>query len=407
MVLFTQGSALVVTTALAVVIARTLGPAEYGIFAAFLGIGMTLSRFIDAGLATWLLREFSRRSSTVHEDRSRRTEDGSLLSAAMVAQSILFIVGTAAAVGVVLVIGIGGGLLATCVGLIAYTSFATAAGGIETIFRARRRYRVIVWTTILEKLALLCGVLLAASMEASIVPIVAVYALVGGAKVLAVAVIAERTGYVAFQWVPPRRALALLRRSGPLALTSIATSLRRLDVTLVSAFSPAAGGLYGVADRIVTATYIVPNSAASALFPVLGNHGDQFGASRRASLALAAAGLVVAVVGVVTAEPLIALLFGSEFSGAVPVLQLLFIATPAMYLSGPVTTGLVTAGRYRDIYLITVPAMVGGLLLIPLGYLAFGIEGAALAVLLRASSMAIGLWWRLHATRARAPLPAA
>src|SRR5262245_8021976 len=59
-VVFTQGGALVMTTALAVIVARSLGAAEYGIFAGFLGISIAASRCVDVGLSIWLLRELSR-----------------------------------------------------------------------------------------------------------------------------------------------------------------------------------------------------------------------------------------------------------------------------------------------------------------------------------------------------------
>src|SRR5829696_3429571 len=54
-----QFAALAVTTALTIIVARYLGPSEFGVFAGLLGLAQLISTFAALGVSTWLVREFS------------------------------------------------------------------------------------------------------------------------------------------------------------------------------------------------------------------------------------------------------------------------------------------------------------------------------------------------------------
>ena len=58
--LFSQFAAVVATSALAILLARHLGPRNWGLFSGFLGLSLGLSIFVEFGLTQWLLRELSR-----------------------------------------------------------------------------------------------------------------------------------------------------------------------------------------------------------------------------------------------------------------------------------------------------------------------------------------------------------
>jgi O-antigen/teichoic acid export membrane protein len=50
---------MLLTTTLAILIARNLDPEDWGAFSGFLALGLAVSIVVDFGLGTWLLREFS------------------------------------------------------------------------------------------------------------------------------------------------------------------------------------------------------------------------------------------------------------------------------------------------------------------------------------------------------------
>src|ERR671934_55149 len=58
--LFSQFAAVVATSALAILLARHLGPRNWGLFSGFLGLSLGLSIFVEFGLTQWLLRELAR-----------------------------------------------------------------------------------------------------------------------------------------------------------------------------------------------------------------------------------------------------------------------------------------------------------------------------------------------------------
>lgn len=51
------------TSALAILVARTLGPTEFGVFAGFLALSFAISVLVELGIAAWLLREPSIRQA--------------------------------------------------------------------------------------------------------------------------------------------------------------------------------------------------------------------------------------------------------------------------------------------------------------------------------------------------------
>ena len=59
LMLVSQALTVVAASLSAVVVARSLDAEDWGVFAAFLGLGIGLGVFVEFGLATWLLRELS------------------------------------------------------------------------------------------------------------------------------------------------------------------------------------------------------------------------------------------------------------------------------------------------------------------------------------------------------------
>ena len=98
--LFSQAGAIVATSALAILLARYLGPKNWGIFSGVLGLSLALSVFVELGLTAWLLRELSQlwaRDEVESEPRTARIQAGQLVLSSLAANLAL---GAAMIVGV-------------------------------------------------------------------------------------------------------------------------------------------------------------------------------------------------------------------------------------------------------------------------------------------------------------------
>src|SRR5919198_2184783 len=99
--LFSQFAAVVATSALAILLARHLGPRNWGLFSGFLGLSLGLSIFVEFGLTQWLLRELSRlwvRQGPASVSLATRRRAGRIVVASFTVNVLL---------GLVIVVGAG------------------------------------------------------------------------------------------------------------------------------------------------------------------------------------------------------------------------------------------------------------------------------------------------------------
>ena len=82
--------------------------------------------------------------------------------------------------------------------------------------------------------------------------------------------------------------------------------------------SPVAAGYFALGDRALGPVVIIPVVMSIALFPFLAREPLGSRAGWRIVALLAAAGSVVAAIGVAVAPRLVPIVFGSQFSPAVP-----------------------------------------------------------------------------------------
>jgi hypothetical protein len=138
------------TAALAIILARSWGPSDWGLFSALLGLSLALSTFVDLGLGTWLLCELSQlheRGATLakrHHEGSRRISGAVLANGAF--GSVLF-------VGTVVVLALVQAEIGTAIALlgsIAYTVFSRLRTALRRSFErsegSRRSSPQLVWS---------------------------------------------------------------------------------------------------------------------------------------------------------------------------------------------------------------------------------------------------------------------
>jgi hypothetical protein len=172
--LFSQAAAIVATSALAILLARHLGPIDWGIFSGFLALSMGLSVFVEFGLTQWLLRELSR----VWTQRQRGSaasrlgrRGGRIVVASFavnLALATAMVIG-AAAVAAALQLTTSSAILV--VALVAYGGLLALCSGLEAVFRARRALARVVTAILLEKGLLLVLVGLALVFELGLMAI--------------------------------------------------------------------------------------------------------------------------------------------------------------------------------------------------------------------------------------------
>jgi O-antigen/teichoic acid export membrane protein len=345
--LFSQFAAVVATSALAILLARHLGPRNWGLFSGFLGLSLGLSIFVEFGLTQWLLRELARlwvgRGPESVSPSSRRRA-GRIVVASLtvnVLLGLLMIVGAGVAAAVFRVGPSSAFLLVT---LVAYGAFLAACYGLEAVFRARRKLSRVVAATLLEKVLLLLLVLAAVLTGSDLYAIGVAYLVAGLAHLVFDLVLIVRSGDLVFA-APTRRAVMLVtRRSLPFALNRASLNIvPRLDTFILVALSPVAAGYFALGDRALGPVVIIPVVMSSALYPFLAREPSGSRAGWRIVALLGALGSVIGVVGIVLSPRLVPLVFGSDYSHAVHVVQVMLVAIPFFFAANPLLAHVYTA----------------------------------------------------------------
>lgn len=390
--LASQLVAVVITSTLAILIARDLGPAEWGVFSALLGLSLALSVFVHLGLGTWLLRELSARwarddSDTVHA----RREAGSIVAGALLLNVCLGGALVLAALAVTSLVGWGTDRSLGLVGLAGYATLLAIASELEAVFRARRELRPVVIATLLEKGVLLPLVVLSLLGDHGLSGIALSYVVAASGRVLFIGLNIMLRDILLLSLPHPRAVWALARRTLPFALTSVSfNTIPRLDVFLIAAFSAFSAGYFAIGDRMVGAALLIPMSASSALYPFFANQREGDSGWKAVGL-LGLIGAALAAGGIATAPLLVPALFGEEFAVAVRTVQVMLLVLPLSFFSSGLIAWLYSKGLERRVLLVTVTGGIAGTTAIVAGQLFLGPTGAGLGFLFRQGLFAAAL----------------
>lgn len=382
LLLVSQLLATLATSVLAVLVARTLGPSDFGVFAGFLALSFAMTVLIELGVGAWLLRELSAR----REGANSACRHGSyeLLVGALALTGLLGVTVVISALGVAAALGTSAELTLVLAALLGYTTCLGASGAIEAAFRASRSLKAVVFIVTLEKTVLLIAVATSVVLDLGLSGISLAYMIAGATRLTSSASLAYSRGRIG--WVRPSSGLLryVAKSSLPFALNSGLTSiLVRLDPAVIGLISATAAGLFAVGDRVVGALLVVPVIGAGTLYPHLAGSHNVARAARRASWVLGAIGVAGSVIGMISAPFLIPALFGPRFSEAVAVVQVMLCSLPFMFASGPIMAGLYTLGLERRVIPFTAVSVLLGTGLIVGGQLLFGALGAASGYLTR------------------------
>lgn len=372
----TQALATLATSALAVVIARTLDPEGFGLFSAFLSLSQALAILIEMGLATFLLRELSAGDWASLRERARLTE---LLSSALLASAILAGGALIATLGFMIAFSTPVERLVVLVALLTNTSFLAMASLLQSVARSERRLKIIVRVTVIEKFALLGGTVGVVYAGLGMSGIAFVYAATGFGHLALLYYLTHR--YLGLTIVRPRvsEVIATVRSAIPFTVSRTALNVGpRLDVVLVATVSISAAGSFAVGDRIVGSVLFVPAVLGSTMYPFLAKvTHDRERYVRWTSILMAACGTGIAASGALLAPIAIPWIFGQKYSSAILTVQLMLASLPFIFISNGLLAQLFQSEREKAVATWTVIASVAGLLAVGVGAIVAGAEGAA------------------------------
>jgi O-antigen/teichoic acid export membrane protein len=365
----------------AAVVARLLGPAEYGPFVSALTLFTFALAFVDFGFGLYLAREMARQP-----DERRR-----LLSAALQVQLLW---STIAALAIVLVALTVGGRRGTVLLVLSPAVLVSGFGAYRQIYYVTYRIGELTRIDVPINLAQAAAMVAAAALGSSVALVAATFTAGTVINTLWVAIRGRRLIRPVRADRPMRR--ELIRSSTGMGISSLmATVYFGLDLVLLGwLVSGDQLGQYGVGVKILSLLVALPGLVMSAVLPGLSVEADDaraFGAlAARVWHWLLVAGLP-AVVGVALfAKPLVAIAFGSSYDGAVAPLRVLSLAA-ALALASNLTGILMMSRRLVGPQLIqnTIAIVVnfaGNLILVP----RYGIIAAAWLTVVSEAVVVVG-----------------
>lgn len=406
--LTSQLAAVTATSALAILIARTLDPHNWGLFAGFLALGLALSVVAEFGLTAWLLRELS----SLYADEGRSESDIRRRSGRLVAGSFLlsvsigaaFVAATAIAL---LLLGIELRLSVAVVSLVAYGALLSASTVPESYFRSQRRLRRIVAATSLEKGLLLALVAALVVADFGLVGIAVAYAVAGSARLVFDGVMVIGKDRLPVRESSLRDVGSIVRGSLPFGINrAFLNVIPRTDTFVLAMIAPVAAGYFALGDRLLGPALIVPAVAGLALYPFLARE-ENAAAGWRVVLGLAALGLALAGIAVFLAPALVPLLFGETYRPAIPVVQVMLLALPFVYASNPLIAQVYSTRREgRRLMLALAAVSVAGTGAVVAGQALVGPIAAAGGYVLRQALFVAALVTATLITRPTVPLRA-
>jgi polysaccharide transporter, PST family len=380
------------TAAVSFWIARSLGPAQFG-----------LLNFASALMAIFLGVSTLGLEIPLVSRLAQGQPSGPLLGAALVlrAGAALGALACCAALGIALHSDDPHALAVTLIVALALLGY------VPSVFDCWFKARVEAFAPSLVRLAItvlsMAAKLLCLSWGGGVVALawtVAAEALLYGALLSLVWWRSGARRPVRLRW-PARAELALLLRdSWPYLLSTSATVFAmKVDVVLLGALSShAQTGVYSVVQKLSEILYIAPVALIESAYPALARKGTQAGTQTGASAAAqgqllfdlaAACAMLASAAGVVLAGPAISLCFGAAYADAVPLFHVHAWTCVAVALSAARYRWMATLGLQRYAPAVTLAGAAASLALNAVLIPHFGAWGAAWSALL--SSFGAGL----------------
>ncbi|GAB3021856.1 flippase [Natronobiforma cellulositropha] len=181
----------------------------------------------------------------------------------------------------------------------------------------------------------------------------------------------------------------MLEYSVPISFTKSADKIvKEVDVVLIGLFlNPVAVGYYVISKQVVTFTQLPSATLSYTLSPVYGEKKSAESIKRASelyeeTLIYTLMMYVPAALGIIiVADPMVTLVFGTEYAGAVTVLQILSLFVIFQALTRITSGGLDYLGRATDRAKVKSVSAIGNIILNIIFIPQYGVEGAAIATI--------------------------
>jgi O-antigen/teichoic acid export membrane protein len=334
---------------------RHLGVVDYGYYITVSSIIVLIQGFTEAGLTNLGVREFAVLGG---ERRDALLRNLLGLRIALTAVGVVAFTAIAAVTGAKSIIVIG-----------------TVISGIGLLFAVTQQSHAVAltgtlrlgWVTVMDLIrqaSLSAVILLLVALHAGLVTFFWANVLATGLMMAATLALLHRERLLgpAFDLSTWKM---MVRETLPFALAvATATLYTRVAIILMSyVASDIQTGLYSAALRIADVTTMVPALLVSSTFPILARaaHGDPgrlaYGLQRQFEIAAVVGAWMALCVGI-AAPFAVAVVAGDNFTGSVPVLQILAGGLVTGFLVGTSLLALLSLKRYREIVAVNAAAAV-------------------------------------------------
>lgn len=375
-------------TALTLLIARQIGPAEFGVFSTIFASYMLFGAVAGLGLKDVVIDEIA---SGRTPPRTVLSTASAMVFAASLIMSVTFVVFIK-----VLYPGYGTEFWVSCI-----LAATLILKGLEVLLFGLESHTQLRSIALSQQTSIITGAVGKAAIlltGATVISFAAVTALELFVLYLVTVVLASQHGLVlstgAFRI---EYAVGLLKRSWPLAASSLAViGYFYVDQIIIALLMDAESvGMYAAASRISQQLYILPTVLVAAYYPRLTHIHSQSPSAfdegfKVLSVVLITLAIILWVVMVLLSEPLLELILGSQFHETASILKLhalglVFVSLNVISGRWYVMQGLQKLTLIRQL-LTAILNVVLNLLLIPF----FGLEGAVYATLLSLLFLAFG-----------------
>jgi O-antigen/teichoic acid export membrane protein len=349
-------------------VARALGPAEFGRVAAYVGIAMLVAAAADLGFGSWVVRQLVRTESA---DLFATSLGVRLVVALMVAGVWL------AATLALWLLGLSPGyavLFAVWIGLTLLWSTILAP------LQAAQRMGEVAIATVVERLVLVLAVLAAVALGQDAASLAIGLAL-GSATAMVVALALVDRGMRRITLPSVREIGSFLKASSGFTASSIALQVQRLDVAVVGAVAGAyTAGIYAAPSRLTNALGILPTAFSAALFPQAAREkGSVWNKNFIRSLAVLSVIILLIFTPIfVFSNQLVALFLGDEYAGSAAVLRVILVGMFFATINQPIAVTYQARGREHSVAVTFVVGVAIGLSATCIGAAAAGAVGAAM-----------------------------
>lgn len=210
----------------------------------------------------------------------------------------------------------------------------------------------------------------------------------------------KKIGANIFEWKFDKNiAISLVKDSWPLIFTGVfAMIYARIDQVLIKhIMEPSSVGFYDSAVRLSEVWYFIPNIIVSAFFPAIMNAKKTSAALYRSRILRLAMFLII--LSIIIALPIsifssfiIKILYGQKFFAASKILQIYIWSLTGTFLINLATQYLIAENRRKSLLMLNLVPMVINVALNILWIPIYGIIGAAYATLISYSIGPIFIW---------------